>query len=45
TSHPAIVSREMGVPCVVGTNNGTKVLKDGMRVTVDAFKGVIYAEE
>src|SRR3990172_84553 len=34
TSHAAIVSRELGVPCVVGTTTATSVLKDGMIVTV-----------
>ena len=42
TSHPAIVSRELGIPCVVGTEKATKVLKDGMNVRVDGEKGVIY---
>lgn len=42
TCHAAIVSRELGIPCIVGTKNGTSVLKDGMEVTVDATRGVIY---
>ncbi|VVB70681.1 Phosphoenolpyruvate synthase [uncultured archaeon] len=42
TCHAAIVSRELGVPCVVGTGNATIVLKDGMNVTVDANTGVVY---
>ena len=42
TSHPAIVSRELGIPCVVGTEKATKVLKDGMKIKVDGKKGVIY---
>ncbi len=42
TSHAAIVSREMGTPCIVGTENATKVLKDGEIVTVDATHGVVY---
>ena len=42
TSHAAIVSREMGIPAVVGTNNATKTLKEGQEVTVDGFKGLIY---
>ncbi|MCX8198262.1 MAG: phosphoenolpyruvate synthase [Candidatus Micrarchaeota archaeon] len=42
TCHAAIVSREMGIPCVVGTKNATEVLKDGMFVTVDAIRGIIY---
>lgn len=42
TSHAAIVSRELGVPCVVGTGNATSVLKDGMNVSVDGSHGLIY---
>ena len=42
TCHAAIVSREMGLPCVVGTRNATKILKDKMLVTVDGTHGVIY---
>ena len=42
TSHAAIVSRELGVPCIVGTERATKVLKNGQLVTVDAYKGVVY---
>jgi pyruvate,water dikinase len=43
TSHAAIVSRELGLPCVVGTRKGTSAPKDGTVVTVDARDGVIYA--
>jgi len=42
TSHAAIVSRELGVPCVVGTGDATKVLKDGIEVSVDGSHGIIY---
>ncbi|MEM0331141.1 MAG: putative PEP-binding protein, partial [Archaeoglobaceae archaeon] len=42
TCHAAIVSRELGVPAVVGTKNATKLLKDGMVVTVDGEKGIVY---
>jgi len=42
TSHAAIVSREMGIPCIVGTQNATKVLRDGMLITVDAYNGYVY---
>jgi len=42
TSHAAIVSRELGIPCVVGTKNATKILKDGDIVTVDGKEGKIY---
>ncbi|WKZ25857.1 MAG: phosphoenolpyruvate synthase [bacterium] len=43
TSHAAIVSREMGIPCVVGTKEGTKILKDGDYVTVNGASGEIFA--
>jgi pyruvate,water dikinase len=42
TSHAAIVSREMGIPCVVGTEKATQVLKDGQEITVDGSHGRIY---
>jgi len=41
TSHAAIVSRELGIPCIVGCNNATKILKNGQKVTVDASGGQI----
>lgn len=42
TSHAAIVSRELGIPCVVGTGTATHALKSGVIVTVDGRSGVIY---
>jgi pyruvate,water dikinase len=42
TCHAAIVSRELGVPCIVGTRRATTVLHDGMVVTVDGRRGVVY---
>jgi len=42
TSHAAIVSRELGVPCVVGTKKATSVLKEDTIITVDGEKGNIY---
>lgn len=42
TSHAAIVSRELGVPCVVGTEKATQVLKNQQVVTVDGETGNIY---
>jgi len=39
--HAAIVSRELGIPCVVGTKIVTKIFKDGDLVEVDATKGII----
>ncbi|EKE06761.1 MAG: phosphoenolpyruvate synthase [uncultured bacterium] len=41
TSHAAIVARELGKPCIVGTKNATKILKDGDLVEVDADNGVV----
>lgn len=41
TSHAAIVSRELNIPCVIGTKIATKVLRDGDMVEVDANKGII----
>ncbi len=41
TCHAAIVSRELGIPCVVGTGEATKVLRGGEVVTVDAGAGVV----
>ncbi|MBX9421610.1 phosphoenolpyruvate synthase [Streptomyces lateritius] len=39
TSHAAIVSRELGVPAVVGTGNGTRILRDGRSVTISCAEG------
>jgi pyruvate,water dikinase len=39
TCHAAIVSRELGIPCVVGTGNATGVLEDGQLVTVSCAEG------
>jgi phosphohistidine swiveling domain-containing protein len=41
TSHAAIVSRELGIPCIVGTKIATKVFKNGDRVEVDANRGIV----
>ncbi|HEY5620783.1 MAG TPA: phosphoenolpyruvate synthase, partial [Candidatus Bathyarchaeia archaeon] len=43
TCHAAIVSREMGVPCIVGARNATKLMQTGKEYTVDAKAGVVYA--
>lgn len=45
TCHAAIVSRELGVPCIVGTKNGTEVIKDGQIVTVDGKRGLVFKGE
>ncbi|MCK4477912.1 phosphoenolpyruvate synthase [Candidatus Bathyarchaeota archaeon] len=42
TAHAAIVSRELGIPCIVGTETATKVMKTDEEYTVDARNGVIY---
>ncbi|MBD3313619.1 phosphoenolpyruvate synthase, partial [Candidatus Woesearchaeota archaeon] len=41
TSHAAIVSREMGKPCIVGVRDATKRFKDGDLIEVDANKGIV----
>ena len=41
TSHAAIVSRELNIPCVISTKVATKVFKDGDLVEVDAEKGIV----
>jgi len=41
TSHAAIVARELGIPCIIGTKIATQVLKDGDLVEVDADEGVV----
>ena len=45
TSHAAIVSRELGIACVVGASGATRVLKNGQAVTIDCSsgeKGLVY---
>lgn len=42
TCHAAIVSRELGVPCVVGTGKATGTLNDGQIITVDGSRGKVY---
>lgn len=41
TCHAAIVSRELKIPCIIGTKIATRLLKDGMEVEVDANQGVV----
>lgn len=41
TSHAAIISRELGIPCVIGTKIGTKIFKTGDIIEVDADKGIV----
>jgi pyruvate,water dikinase len=40
-SHAAVVARELGIPCVVATGNGTRVLATGDRVRVDGTAGTV----
>ncbi len=43
-SHPAIISRELGIPCIVNAKTATTEIKNGMKITVDATEteGVVY---
>ena len=41
TCHAAIISRELGIPCIIGTKMATRILKDGDLVEVDANKGIV----
>ncbi|UCB60040.1 MAG: phosphoenolpyruvate synthase [Candidatus Bathyarchaeota archaeon] len=42
TAHAAIVSRELGIPCIVGAETATKAMETGQAYTVDAMNGVVY---
>ena len=42
TCHAAIVSRELGIPCIVATKDATKAITNGQTITVDAVNGVVY---
>jgi pyruvate,water dikinase len=42
TAHAAIVSRELGIPCIVGTEKAMATLKDGQVITVDGTGGKVY---
>ena len=41
TSHPAVLSREFGIPAVIGTSNATKRINTGDRIRVDGSSGVV----
>ena len=41
-SHAAIVAREYGIPAVMGTGDGTRLLRDGQRVRVDGTRGLVF---
>ncbi len=44
-SHAAIIARELGVPCIVGTENATVLIKEGKEVIVDANKGIVFSAD
>ncbi len=41
TCHAAIVSRELGIPAIVGTHNGTELIKEGQEITIDCSNGEV----
>jgi len=41
TCHAAIVSRELGIPCIISTKNATKILKNGDQIEMDLSTGLI----
>jgi len=43
TAHAAIVSREMGIPAIVGAQDALNLLKDGDEITIDGFHGKVFA--
>ena len=43
-SHAAIVAREFRIPCIVGSENATEILKDGQLIILDATKGEVLSE-
>jgi pyruvate,water dikinase len=43
--HAAIVSRELGKPCIVGTKNATKIIQKGQKILMDAIRGEVYIWE
>jgi len=43
--HAALVARELGKPCIVGTKNATKVIQNGQKILMDGTKGEIYIFE
>lgn len=42
TCHASIISRELGIPCVVGTGDATSILKENTGVTIDGKKGLVF---
>ncbi len=41
TSHAAVTSRELKIPCIIGTKNATKILKDGDLIELDTKQGIV----
>ncbi|MGH3156418.1 MAG: PEP-utilizing enzyme [Streptosporangiaceae bacterium] len=41
-SHPAILARELGIPCVVSTEVGTQLIQDGSLIAVDGSTGTVH---
>ncbi|MFA4907399.1 MAG: PEP-utilizing enzyme [archaeon] len=41
-SHAAIIARELEIPCIVGAENATQILKEGQKIVLDATNGVVY---
>jgi len=44
-SHAAVAACELGIPCIVGTKNGTAAIRPGSLVTVDAIRGQVLSED
>ena len=44
TSHAAIISRELGIPCVLNVKNARRLLQQGQKVVVDGTNGQIYTD-
>jgi pyruvate,water dikinase len=44
-SHGAIIAREMGIPCVINTGTGTRVINTGDRLKVDGTSGIVTVRE
>jgi pyruvate, water dikinase len=42
TSHPSIISRELGIPCVVGTKEATTKLKNGQKIIINGTTGEVF---
>jgi phosphohistidine swiveling domain-containing protein len=45
TMHAAVIARELGIPCVVGTKGIMKSISDKQTITIDGLKGEVYVEQ